>query len=52
MFLYALSLDYERVKQHTIKVTKKTNVKLPHHRGVGLGYPMENEIPLAHHAIK
>jgi len=52
MSFYALLPNHERAKQHTNGVIKKTIVKLPHHRGVVLGYPMENKMPLAHHAIK
>jgi len=36
----------------TIRVTRRANAKLAHHRGLVLRYPMENEMSLAHHAIK
>jgi hypothetical protein len=43
---------HEGAKQNTIGVTRRVNAKLLHHRGFMLGYPMENKMPLAHHAIK
>ncbi len=32
-------------------VTKKTNAKLPHHKGCA-SYQVENEMPLIHHVVK
>jgi hypothetical protein len=49
---YAMLPHHERAKQDTIKVTRRTNVKLSHHKGLMLSYLMENEMPLTHHAIK
>jgi hypothetical protein len=51
MFPYAMLPHHEGAKQDTIGVIKRTNVKLPHHRGLMLSYPMENKMPFAHHAI-
>jgi hypothetical protein len=42
---------YKGAKQNTIGVTKGTNIKLSHHRGLVLTYPMENETPLVPHAV-
>jgi hypothetical protein len=33
-------------------VTRTTNVKLQHRKGLVRAYPMENKMPLIHHAIK
>jgi hypothetical protein len=33
-------------------VAKKANVKLQHRKGLVRAYPMENKMPLVHHAIK
>jgi hypothetical protein len=52
MFPYAILPHHERVKQNTIGVTRRINVKLPHHKGFMLGYPMENVMSFARHAIK
>jgi hypothetical protein len=52
MFPYAMLPHHEGAKQDTIGVTRRTNVKLSHHRGLMLNYPMENEMSLTHHAIK
>jgi len=38
--------------KETIGVTRRANAKLAHHKVLVLGYPMENEMSLAHHAIK
>jgi hypothetical protein len=35
---------HEEVKQNTIGVTKKTNAKQPHYKGLVLSYLVENEI--------
>jgi hypothetical protein len=37
------------VEEDTIGVTKITNAKQPHYRGLVLIYPMENKMPLVHH---
>jgi hypothetical protein len=42
----------KRQNKDTIGVTIIANAKLAHHRGLVLSYPMENEMSLAHHAIK
>jgi hypothetical protein len=47
-----LLLRHEGAKRNTIGVTKKTNAKLPHHNDHVSAYSMENETPLAHHAVK
>jgi hypothetical protein len=52
MFLYAMLPHHEKANRNTIWVTRRTNAKLPHHRGIVLGHPMENEMPFTHHAIK
>jgi hypothetical protein len=43
---------HEMAKQDTIGVIRGANVKLPHHRGITLIYPKENEMPLIHHIVK
>jgi hypothetical protein len=35
-----------------LEVTKGTSAKLPHHRGLGLTYIMENEMSLVHHFVE
>ncbi len=52
VFPYALLPCHEGEKQNTIEVIRKTNAKLPHHKGLMLAYPMENEMPLIYHVIK
>ncbi len=51
MFPYAQWAPLEGAKQDTIGVTKGTNVKLSHHRGLVLTYQVQNEMPLIHHII-
>jgi hypothetical protein len=34
--------------KNTIGVTKQRNAKQPHHKGIVLVYPMENQIPIIH----
>jgi hypothetical protein len=46
MFPYALLPLHKEVEENTIGVTKIANAKQPHHRGLGLIYPMENKMPL------
>jgi hypothetical protein len=41
MFPYAPLLYHKGAKQNTIRVTRGTNAKLPHHKGFTLVYPME-----------
>jgi hypothetical protein len=43
---------HEGAKQNNIKVIRGTNAKLPHHRGLALTYPMENEMSLIHHIVE
>jgi hypothetical protein len=52
MFPFALLPYYERVKWHTIGVTRGASAKLPHHKGHVPTYPMENKMPFVHHIIK
>jgi hypothetical protein len=52
IFIYAQYLHLEGAKKDTIMVTRKVNVKLQHHKGLVRAYPMENKMPLVHHAIK
>jgi hypothetical protein len=52
MFPHALLPHHKGAKQNIIGVIKRVNAKLPHHRGLMSGYPMENEMSLAHHVIK
>jgi len=52
MFPYALSPHYEEAMQITIGVIRKTSAKLSHYTSLVLTYPVENEMPLKHHAIK
>jgi len=53
MFPYAMSAHHEGAKRNTIGVTKKkTNVKLSYCTGHAQDYPMEDEMPPIHHAIK
>jgi hypothetical protein len=39
---------HKGVEQNTIQITKGANVKQPHHKGLMLTYPVENEMPLVH----
>jgi hypothetical protein len=39
------------MKHHWDK-KKGASVKLPHHKGLVLAYPMENEMPFVHHTIE
>jgi hypothetical protein len=39
-------------KGNTIEVIRGSSAKLPHHRGLTLIYPMENEMPLVCHIIE
>jgi len=50
VFSYAHLPCFEKAKQDTIGVIRGTNAKLPHHRGLMLIYPVENEMPFLHHA--
>jgi hypothetical protein len=52
MFPCASLPCHEGAKRNTIGVTKGANVKLPHHRGLALIYPMENEMPLVCHVVE
>jgi hypothetical protein len=45
VFSYAHLPHFEKAKQVTVGVIKGANVKLSHHRGCMLTYPMENEMP-------
>jgi hypothetical protein len=52
MFPYALSPQHEGAKRDTIGVVGGTSAKLSHYTNPALTYPMENKMPLVHHAIK
>jgi hypothetical protein len=52
MLPYGISPYHEKVKQNTIGVVGKANAKLPHCTNHVLVYPMENEMPLIHRAVK
>jgi hypothetical protein len=52
MFPYVFFPHHEGIKWDTIQVVRRTNAKLPHCTSLALVYPMENKMPLAHHAIK
>jgi hypothetical protein len=52
MFLYAPLPYHEGAKQDTIGVTRRASVRLPHHRGFALIYPMLNETPFLCHVIE
>jgi hypothetical protein len=41
-----------KAKQDTTRVTRGTNVKLPHHKGLVPTYPKKNEMSFVHHVIK
>jgi hypothetical protein len=43
MFPYALLPLHKEVEEDTIGVTKITNAKQPHHRGLVLIYPVEKK---------
>jgi hypothetical protein len=43
---------HKGTKQNTIGVTKRTNVKLPHHKNPMPTYQMENKMSIIHHIIK
>jgi hypothetical protein len=49
-FPYAMLPFHKGVEQNTIGITKGTNVKQPHHRGLVLAYLVENKMPLVHHS--
>jgi hypothetical protein len=49
---YDMLPHHKKAKQNTIGITKGTSVKLPHHMGHLLAYPMKNETPLIHHTIE
>jgi len=51
-FFMCYYLTMKRQNKDTIGVTIIANAKLAHHKGLVLGYPMENEISFAHHGIK
>jgi hypothetical protein len=51
-FSYAPLPCHERAKRNSIGVIRKTSAKLPHHSGLALAYPMENEMPLVRHVIE
>jgi hypothetical protein len=51
-FPYALSPRNKGGKWNTIGVARKASAKLPHCMGLMLTYPMENKMPLIHHAIE
>jgi hypothetical protein len=51
VFPYALLPCHEGETQNTI-VIRKTNAKLPRHRGFMPTYTMENEMPIVHHVVK
>ncbi len=51
-FPYAKLLHHKRAKQDTIRVTRRTNVMLPHHKGLMPAYPMKKETPFIYHIIK
>jgi hypothetical protein len=42
----------EGVKQNIIRVIKRANAKLPHHKGLVLAYLVENKILFVHHVVK
>jgi len=42
---------FKGANQYTIEITIGTNVKVSHHRGHVLTYPMKNEMPFIHHII-
>jgi hypothetical protein len=52
MFPYALLLRHKEAKCDTIGGIRGTSAKLPHHKGLVLTYPMENETPFIHHVVK
>jgi hypothetical protein len=43
---------HEEVKQNTIGVARRVSAKLPHYMSLVLTYPMEIEMPFAHHVVK
>jgi len=45
-------LCHKGAKQNTIGVTRKTNAKRLHHRGLVLAYLMENKTIFVHHTIE
>jgi hypothetical protein len=47
-----LVAPFEGVKQNIIRVVKRTNAKLSHHKGLVLTYLMENKILFVHHVVK
>jgi hypothetical protein len=49
---YALLPCHEGAKWDTIGVIKGINVRLPHHKGITVAYPMENKMPLVLHVIE
>jgi len=53
MFPYAMSAHHEGAKRNTIGVTKKKQMSNCHIvTGHAQDYPMEDEMPPIHHAIK
>jgi hypothetical protein len=52
MFPYALLLRHKEAKCDTIGGIRGASAKLPHHKGLVLTYPVENEMPFIHHVVK
>jgi hypothetical protein len=46
-----LTAPSKGAKQDAIKVTERTNVKLPHHKGLVPTYQMERKMPLVYHVV-
>jgi F420-0:gamma-glutamyl ligase-like protein len=42
----------KEVKQNTIRVIRRANAKLPHHKGLVLAYLVKNKILFVHHVVK
>jgi hypothetical protein len=49
---YGLSTRHEEAKRNTIGVVGGANAKLSHCTSPMLIYPMENKMPLVHHAVE
>jgi hypothetical protein len=52
VFPCAMSPHHKRAKRDTIKITRRTNVRLPHHKGPMPAYPMKKETSFIYHIIK
>jgi hypothetical protein len=51
-FPYVMLPHHERAKQDTIRVTRITNIRLPHHKGPMPTYPMKKKTSFIYHIIK